>query len=283
MVRLIMQDHTASRTALGVAYIRAAHQIYDSRPLLFPDPVALPLLGPDAAGKIEALRERHQSPFGRGLRSHLCLRARFAEDRLAADPSVRWYVLVGAGFDTFALRQPAWAGKLRIVEVDHPATQNAKREMIAAAGFAVPDNLFFEAADFTRETLGVVLARRGIAPEEPVAFSWLGVTMYLEEAAIDASLAAMASVSQRSSVTLSFKPPLDEAVPGEAKLAEFVAGLGEAYVSFFTPEAMAKKLAGHGFVQQAFLTPALARETYYTPNPGLPPPRHTTIVHAAKR
>ena len=87
------------------------------------------------------------------------------------------------------LRQPSWAGALKIVEVDHPATQSAKRERIAKAGLSEPENLIFAQADFEREELGEVLARCGIGPGEPAFFSWLGVTMYLEEAAIQASTA----------------------------------------------------------------------------------------------
>lgn len=276
-----MQDQTASRTALGTAFARAVHQLIDPPPLLFADPAALPLLGPNAAESIQAMIDRHQSPYGRGLRSHVCLRARFAEDRLAdaVRQGATWYVLVGAGFDTFALRQPDWARGLRIVEVDHPATQSAKRDMIAAAGFALPDNLTFAAADFTRESLADVLARHGI--EDAAYFSWLGVTMYLDEAAIDASLAAMAA--RRSSLTLTFKQPDDGTIPGDAKIAEFVASLGEAFVSFFTPQQMAAKLAQHSFVTQQFLTPEKARADYFTPpRGGIPAPRHTSIVYAAK-
>ena len=79
-----MLEDQASKTALGVAYMRAAHQLLDPAPLLFEDPVALPLLGPDAEAAIRGVIDYHQSPYGRGLRSHVCLRSRFAEDRLQA-------------------------------------------------------------------------------------------------------------------------------------------------------------------------------------------------------
>ncbi|MDR3526537.1 MAG: class I SAM-dependent methyltransferase [Rhizomicrobium sp.] len=174
-----MQDRQASRTALGVAYIRAAHQLLDRQPLLFPDPIALKLLGPDASDAIHGMIERHQNPYGKGLRSHVCLRSRYAEDKLADEvrAGARWYVMVGAGFDTFAYRQPAWAAPLNIVEIDHPATQQAKRQMLAAAKMALPDNLAFASVDFTTEDLAHVLGRLGIPATDRVVFSWLGVTM----------------------------------------------------------------------------------------------------------
>ena len=131
------------------------------------------------------------------------LRSRFSEDRLeeAAAKGVTRYILIGAGFDSFALRQPLWARALKIVEVDHPATQSAKRERIARAGLSEPENLIFARADFEREELGEVLARCGIGPGEPAFFSWLGVTMYLEEAAIDATLRAIAGFAPGSEVS----------------------------------------------------------------------------------
>lgn len=276
-----MQDQTASRTALGTAYLRAAHQILDSKPLLFPDPIAMTLLGPNAADNIQTAIARHQGPYKRALRSHVCLRARFAEDKLAVAQGATCYVLVGAGFDTFALRQPEWARRLRIVEVDHPATQAAKRDAIAAAGLPLPENLSFAAADFTRETLGDILARQKIEAEDHVYFSWLGVSMYLEEGVIDATLSAMACAANLSEVCLTFKQPPDDTVPGESKMAEFVAGLGESFVSFFTADQMAAKLRQHEFTTQDFLTPDNARDAYYTPlRTNLPAPRHTTICHA---
>lgn len=280
-----MQDRQASRTALGVAYIRAAHQILDRPPLLFADPVAIKLLGPDTADAIHGMIERHQNPYGRGLRSHVCLRSRFAEDTLAEEVGLgaRWYVLVGAGFDTFAYRQPAWAKTLRIVEVDHPATQQAKRQMLAAADLRPPENLSFASVDFNTESLGDVLARLAIPVDDSVVFSWLGVTMYLSEEAIRRSLDAMAAVSRRASVTLTFRQPPDPSVPSDKVLDDMVAGLGEPFVSSFTEEAIAAVLRECGFGKADFLTPQKAAERYYTPpREGLPAPRHSMIVHASK-
>lgn len=275
-----MREQEASRTALAVAFVRAAHQILDTPPLLFEDPAALPLLGPGAKTLINDHRDKHQSPYGRGLRSHVCLRSRFTEDRLAASGASR-YVLVGAGFDTFALRQPDWAKAMTILEIDHPATQAAKRKAIARAGWSLPGNLRFAATDFTHQTLADVLEQEAIGSHRPVFFSWLGVTMYLPEAAIDAALAAMAAVSSKVHLCLTFKQPDDGRQGGEKAMADIVAAMGEAFVSLFTPKQMAAKLAAHGFAEQDFLDPERALAEYFTPpRPGLPPPRLTGIVHA---
>ena len=164
-----MQDQTPSRTALATAYLRAAHQWLDDKPLLLNDPSALPLLGTHAAETIHGALGCYQSPEGKALRAHVVLRSRFTEDRLerATAKGITSYVLIGAGFDTFALRQPSWARALKVVEVDHPATQVAKRERIAKAGLPEPENVIFAPIDFEREGLGEALGRCRLDPGSP--------------------------------------------------------------------------------------------------------------------
>ncbi len=276
-----MQNQTASKTALGTAYMRAAHQLLDEEPLLLSDPVALSLLGPDTAETIRGALARYQSPRGKALRAHVVLRSRFTEDRLqeAAAKGVRRYIVIGAGFDSFALRQPSWAEALKIVEVDHPATHSAKRERIAKAGLAYPENLILAPADFEREELGEVLARCGIGPGEPAFFSWLGVTMYLEETAINATLRAISAFGPGSQVALTFRQPLDVA---SSALAARVFDLGEPFVSFFTPEEIEAKLRYAGFSGIDFLTPEKTETLYFTPSRNdLPTPKQTCILYAS--
>jgi methyltransferase (TIGR00027 family) len=101
-----MSDRHASRTALGTAYLRAAHQLFDAPPRILEDPLAVVLLGPAAVQRINETAESYQTPERRALRAHVVLRSRFAEDRLAAAVrrGVTQYVILGAGFATFALR-----------------------------------------------------------------------------------------------------------------------------------------------------------------------------------
>ncbi len=276
-----MQDQAASRTALATAYMRAAHQLLDDKPLLLSDPVALPLLGAHATDTIRGRLARYQSPGGKALRAHVVLRARFTEDKLeeAAGKGVTRYILIGAGFDSFALRQPSWAGALKIIEVDHPATQSAKRERIARVGLSEPENLIFAPADFEREELGEVLTRCGIGPGEPAFFSWLGVTMYLEEAVIDATLRAIAVFAPGSEVALTFRQPLDET---SSTLAAITSDLREPFVSFFTPEEIGAKLRHAGFSGIDFLTPEKAEALYFTPSRiDLPVLKRTNILCAS--
>lgn len=90
--------------------------------------------------RAKAAPEWMQSDLTVSIRSHVVLRSRYAEDQLwaAASRGVRQYVILGAGYDTFAYRQPVWAASLRIFEVDHVASQQAKVERLRSVGISIP-------------------------------------------------------------------------------------------------------------------------------------------------
>ena len=275
-----MSDYKASRTAIGTAYLRAAHQLLDAQPRILDDPVALSLLGPGALQLIKNKANDYRTPESLALRTHIVLRSRFAEDRLAAAVlcGVAQYVILGAGFDTFALRQPSWAQALKIYEVDHPKTQAVKRSHLASAGFAMPENAVFADIDFEQQSLYDGLLRHHISMDEPTFFSWLGVTMYLKEDAIDAVLRSVAMFPTGSEIVLTFVPP-----PGDSPspLARIVASLGEPWVSYFEPDTLEAKMRVAGFSKVAFLSSAEAEARYFRQRPGdLPVPKQTYILHA---
>jgi methyltransferase (TIGR00027 family) len=270
-----------SKTAAGVALLRAAHQLFDDSPRILDDPVALRLLGPDG---VEALRQHADAfaaPGSRGLRAHIVIRSRFAEDRLAdaVQRGVRQYVILGAGGDTFAYRQPEWAGDLRVVEVDHPATQEPKRAHLAACGVVVPENVIFAPVDFEEVPLHDALLANGVDLSEPVFFSWLGVTMYLTEAAVDATLRVVAGCARSSEIVFTFAQP--PGLFGSRRLAKMAASVGEPWLSYFTPKGLEKKLRTMGFSTVYFLTPDDTRARYIARRTDrLPVPRRTSVVSA---
>jgi len=271
-----------SRTALGTAYLRAAHQILDAPPRILDDPFAVPLLGAAAAQRITDQAAAYRTPERRALRAHVVLRSRFAEDRLAASASrgATQYVILGAGFDTFALRQPAWAGQLKIVEVDHSATQDLKRTYLADAGFVIPKNVVFAGIDFETESLRHCLRRHGVALNEPTFFAWLGVTMYLKEDAIDAVLSTVAAFPSESEIVLTFTQRRGDS---PSALAQRAASLGEPWVSYFEPPALEAKLRSAGFSSVEFLSPAEAEARYFRDRPqDLPVPAKINIVRAVR-
>jgi methyltransferase (TIGR00027 family) len=125
----------------------------------------------------------------------LAARARLAEDTLASAVAagVRQYVVLGAGLDTFALRNTN--PDLRVFEVDYPSTQAWKRERIAERGVAAPSTLTIVPVDFHTQQLGAQLAAAGFDAKAGAYFSWLGVTPYLVESAIWDTLRYIASVA----------------------------------------------------------------------------------------
>ncbi|MFN7962432.1 MAG: class I SAM-dependent methyltransferase [Thermoanaerobaculia bacterium] len=243
-----MIDKIASRTALRVALHRAAHQLLDSPPI-FADPFAAALLGVTAE---QLLADPGLlSPFGRAVRAFVAARSRRTEDRLAVAVAagVRQYVVLGAGLDTFALRNP-FPG-LRVFEVDHPATQELKRERISAAQLPAPSALAFVAVDFEQQALAQALEAAGFAAREPAFFSWLGVVPYLEPPVVFETLRFLASVGP--SVEVVFDYSVDPSLltgPERGFLevsARKVAAAGEPFRSSFFPAQLQAELRRLGF------------------------------------
>jgi O-methyltransferase involved in polyketide biosynthesis len=103
--------------------MRAVHQLLDPEPRILTDAPVVDLLGRPQLERGSDLSTGMQSPGARLLRSHVVLRSRFAEDRLAEsrDRGVTQYAILGAGYDTFFARQPVWARSMRIFEIDQAA------------------------------------------------------------------------------------------------------------------------------------------------------------------
>ena len=191
-----MNEATPSRTALRVALRRAAHQLYDA-PLVFKDPLAVSILGDKYADELRRIPMQPERGFAVGLRSFLVARSRYAEENLAraVDAGMRQYVLLGAGLDTFGCRNP-YDG-LRVFEVDHPATQAWKRELLGRSGIPVPESLTFAPVDFEYQTLAKQLAAAGFDFDAPAFFGWLGVVPYLTLEAFRATLAFISGAPRR--------------------------------------------------------------------------------------
>jgi methyltransferase (TIGR00027 family) len=265
-----MSERNASGTAFGTLYMRVVHQLLDAQPLILLDPPAMTLLGEDKVKEIKKNHKHHRTLEARALRTHVVLRSRFAEDRLAeaVERGVTQYVILGAGFDTFAFRQPEWARNLKIFEIDQPASQAQKHSRLADAGMAIPSNLHFVEIDFERESLHDGLSRHEVSMTEPTFFSWLGVTMYLQEEATDAVLKTIAQFPSKSEVVFTFTQPPDSLSGVESKfhsmLSKVVNNSGEPFVSFFTPDAIENKLREIGFKNIAVLSNEEAGKRYFS-------------------
>lgn len=255
-----METGQPSRTAYAAARYRAAHQILEGGQI-FTDPLAVRVLGaPEEELRAGAPR--------RAMRVFVAARSRFAEDALAAAVArgVGQVVVLGAGLDTFAYRNPHLG--LRVFEVDHPDTQGWKRRRLAEAGIEVPGSLTYVGVDFERESLADRLRLTG-----PAFFMWLGVVPYLTRQGFDETLGFVAAAAGNEVVFDYAQPP--ERMPPERRAAlearaERVARVGEPWLTFFDPPEIAAQLRDLGFHEIEDLGPAAMAARFFG-RAGLPP------------
>jgi methyltransferase (TIGR00027 family) len=249
-----------SRTAYGAAAHRAAHQDLEGG-RIFHDPLAWTILGADRDAVLARAREANR-PW---LRQFVAARHRFAEDRLgdAVGRGTRQVVVLGAGLDTFAYRNP-YAGT-RVFEVDFPATGDWKAERLREAGIAVPEGTVFVGCDFEREDFLERLLARGLEPGRPAYFLWLGVVPYLTRDAVQTTLDRIGSVPG-AEVAFDYAAPTtglsrrDRAT--RAAFERRVADLGEPLTGSYAPEDVAAMLRRAGFEEVEDLGRAEIMERY---------------------
>ncbi|MGA8731203.1 MAG: class I SAM-dependent methyltransferase [Terracidiphilus sp.] len=241
-----MQTGKASKTALRVAIRRAAHQVIDN-PRVLDDPIAVRLLGPGFARDME----RAMHPVARDFRAFMAARSRYVEDQLAKAVArgVNRYVILGAGLDTFAYRNPF--PTLRVFEVDFPATQEWKRRMLQEAGIAAPASLTFVPLDFEHKALADGLAEAGFSDDVAAFFGWLGVVPYLTLDAFRSTLNVVAKLPAGTGISFDYAFAPETLSPQRRLIFEVlsarVAAAGEPFKLFFTPEQMESELRHAGF------------------------------------
>jgi methyltransferase (TIGR00027 family) len=247
-----MQTYQPSRTAFRVALRRAVHQVID-RPTVLDDPLAIKILGSRGPAELASEIAKSTSSFSRSLRAFVAVRSRYAEDELAkaVARSVKQYVVLGAGLDTFSYRNIFAEAGLRVFEVDHPATQAWKRHLLEEADIQVPSESTFVAVDFERQQLSDALQSAGFRPDVSTFFSWLGVTPYLTDAAFKNTLAFIAAVQPQTGVVFDYavaRSSLNflERTALDA-LSARVAAAGEPFQLFFEPNKLSELLSQFGF------------------------------------
>lgn len=264
-----MQPLTASKTAFVTSLMRALHTRADPHCIIndtWGDRL-VPEVVRDAIRQraIAATRVDHDSVtkteadalVGAWLRGSsafatVITRSRYAEDALhsAVVRGFTQYVLVGAGFDSYALRAPPESAHVNIFEVDHPATQSLKRQRIRECELSVRESVHFLAADLSRESLSSVLAKSSFESTKPAFFSWLGVTTYLtREANLESlrSIANSAAVGSELVFTYVDQKAFDGNELTNSALGRRVASIGEPFLSGFNPSTLARDLHNVGF------------------------------------
>ncbi|WP_206956269.1 class I SAM-dependent methyltransferase [Trinickia acidisoli] len=246
-----MKEREPSHTAFAAATHRAIHQVVEHGKI-FSDPLALAILGM-TADDIEHDVESQVSR--RGIRLFIAARSRYAENAIndgVEQRGVEQVVVLGAGLDTFAYRN-RFAGRIRVFEVDHPATQAWKRKRLAEAGIQVPNSLIYAPIDFENDSLLDGLTAAGFDPSRRTFFMWLGVVPYLTGNAIDLTLRTIADLSGGAELVFDYGIPRASLPPELLKLHEAraarVAAIGEPFLSYFEPAQLHEKLRTLGFCE----------------------------------
>lgn len=284
-----MEENRTSRTALITAYTRGYHAANDSLKI-FDDFLARDLLSREEFSSVEEwmlTTLRRFNPVSAASfpdRRSACAwimqagaappivlaRARYAEESLEERirQGVTQYVILGAGMDTFAFRRPDLLEKLRVFEVDHPATQRDKRRRLAELGWELPEGLHFVPVDFTRESLVGALARSSYAPHAPTFFSWLGVTYYLPREVVFATLREIAQVAPAGSGLIFDYLDADAFIPRKAaprvlRMLWSVREIGEPMQAGLDPLTLAEELAPLGLRLHEELCPCDIQQRYF--------------------
>ena len=291
-----MKENQASFTAMTVAYVRAYHSIHATQKI-FDDFLAYELIPKEKRALIEqhlieqnmifdqqlndfpyiALQSEQIIPSeplmqaASKLEGFFNSRARYAEDALkkAIKKGVKQYVILGAGMDTFAFRQPDMMEDLEVFEVDHPATQKFKLHRIAELGWKHPAKLHFIPLDFTKESLITALTSSPSYDQKvKTFFNWLGVTPYLTRDDIFTVFRSITKIAPTDS-TIVFDYLDDDAfIPAKSSLRmkktlEYLRNIGEPMITGLNPSSLGDELASLGFSLQENLSPEDIEERYF--------------------
>ena len=281
-VRYGMSDELTAapdNTAVRVALWRALHLEIDAPPHVLEDDVGLKLAAPD-----DGWRSRpDMSPFTRAFRASILARARFVEDLVAerAAQGVGQYVILGAGLDTFAQRRAELASRMLVFEIDPPRPQAWKRQRLIELGFGVPSFLRLVPVDFEAgDGWWEKLVASGFDSARPAVVASTGVSMYLTQDAIVATLRQVAALAAGSTLVMSFMLPLElldpEVRPGVERAAAGARAAGTPFISFFTPQDMLTLAREAGFRRVEHVSAATLAERYFAGRTdGLRPPNNS--------
>jgi methyltransferase (TIGR00027 family) len=247
-----MEGDIPSATAAGACMLRAAHLLVDDDPKIVTDPWAVFFLD-DRRRALAANHDLMSTDITRASRSTVSARVPITEvalDEFVASGGAQ-YVILGAGFDSFGLRRPDLADRLTVFEVDHPATQRRKRAALADGGVPEPDHVRFVPVDFEHQTAETELRNAGWRRDIPTFFSWLGVVMYLTDAATFGTLEFVSSCPRGTTIVVQY------AVQGPTVLASDldirdrasagVAAQGEPWINFYEPDVLVSRLFAAGY------------------------------------
>jgi methyltransferase (TIGR00027 family) len=282
---VIKSSNSPDSTAVRVALWRALHLELDAAPHIFKDDIGIKLVDPPKGWRDQP--DMH--PQGTGpFRASIVTRSRFIEDMVKEKMSdgISQYVILGAGVDTFAQREPDLLQKLPVFEIDKPETQNWKINRLKELGYSLPFNLHFVAVDFEKKDSWIdKLKAQGFESNKPALITSLGVSMYLTIDALKETLNSMATLSPGSIFVMTFMLPLDLVRPqdkfGYERSLKGAQASGTPFISFFTPEEMTKLALTCGFKKvECTSTLQLAPRYFANRSDGLEPSSGEEILIA---
>jgi methyltransferase (TIGR00027 family) len=248
-----MKEHVPSRTAAWVAGARALGRFLPDDVRLIEDPYGGAFgTGMRSMTAVRALLDAHvpilRVPGMLRWILYMQVRTRVIDDAIARFAG-KQLVVLGAGYDCRALRLPLDGWK--VFEIDHPATQRHKRATLDRIGAHSPARYVtwdFEARPMSE--LPATLAGAGHDPDAPTFTIWEGVTMYLTEPAIDASLRAIRAWSAPGSqlaMTYFAKSRLDRPSLATRAVQAIVSRVGEPWRWGWVPDELPAYLRARGF------------------------------------
>ena len=271
-----MHRDRPSKTAANIAAARAREAARPQGERICDDPLAVHFLSPAfrlmrRIAPVHAYLQRRNNRLLPGMLGALVARTRFIDDclRSALDNGLQQLVILGAGYDSRAYRFDGLEEqRIRVFEVDHPATQAVKIRRLTALYGRRPAHVAFVPVRFHREALACGLLNAGYDGSLKTFFVWEGVTMYLSAASVDRTLRFMADNSRQGSETVfDCFPP--EVVDGRSPLREartlrrYVARIGEPLRFGLDAEAIEGFLAARGFTAVRVVNSAACKPLYF--------------------
>ena len=279
-------ENKASITALMSAFARAYHS-QNSNEILFDDSMARALMTDEEYSMmrqyiisgIDFFAPDKKDSFGDDeemlrwivetqLAPTPLARAKFCDDSLktAVMTGTEQYVILGAGLDTFAWRESELMQKLSVFEVDHPLTQEDKKQRLERAKLDMRENLHFVSVDFTKDNLRDRLAENGFDENKKTFFSWLGVSYYLSQDEIGGFLENLSSFAADGS-TLLFDYADENLFTSDVRRVQNMLAMAQAgsepMKSCFSYGCLEKLLSKYNFLIYEFLSTNDIQEKYF--------------------
>ncbi|WP_419660173.1 class I SAM-dependent methyltransferase [Desulfosarcina variabilis] len=254
-----MKAHRSSQTAENIALVRAIESTRPAGDRICFDPWARHFLSEALATIVDSPVLRAQlmatwEVFTPGVCGAVLMRSDFIDRCLQAaiEAGIEQLVILGAGFDTRALRLKALGNLGRIFEIDHPATQSVKIDKLRRLSTGIPSHVTYIGIDFETEHLSEKLLKNGYTPKTRSFFIWEGVTYYIPAAAVEATLAFIVNQSGAGSglVFDYFSPEVVNGTCRRTEAARLRAGLkrfGESITFGIYPETISDFLNARGF------------------------------------